>query len=77
MKITKQELAIGDTIEIGVTHEIVIGREKAWIKFGINSKVQPDENTDEAVSRVSTIINNKIMTIIEEAVTTATEYEGK
>lgn len=77
MKITKSELATGDTIEIGVTHEVQINREKAWIKFGITSKVQPEESTDEAISRVSSIIDNKIISIIESAVSTVTEYEGK
>jgi hypothetical protein len=72
-----KNLAPGDSVEIGVTHEVLIGREKSWIKMGITSKVQPDEDADEAISRVSEIVNNKIMSIIEAAVQTVTDYEGK
>jgi len=71
------ELTPGDSIEIGVTHEVLIGREKAWIKFGISTKVMPDEDADAAITRASSIVNNNIMSIIEDAVQTVTDYEGK
>lgn len=66
----------GDTIEIGVTHEVQINGDKAWIKLGVNSTVQPKETADEAIARVTDLVNTKVIEVIEKTVATVTEYEG-
>lgn len=66
----------GDTIEVGVTHEVLINGDKAWVKLGVSSHVLANENTDEAVERVADLVNKKVIEVIEKTVATVTEYEG-
>ena len=35
----------GDQITVGLTHEIVIGREHSWVKYEAHTKVRTDETT--------------------------------
>lgn len=69
-------MSAGDTIEIGVTHEVVINGDKAWIKLGINSQVLANESDDAAISRVADLVNTKVIEVIEKTVATVTKYEG-
>lgn len=61
-------LSPGDWIEISVSHQVRIDREESWIKLGANTKVREDETASEAVSRLSTFINNKVIDVIADAV---------
>lgn len=69
-------MSIGDSIEIGVTHEVVINGDKAWIKLGVNSQVLPKESDDEAIARVADLVNKKVIDVIEKTVAAVTQYEG-
>ena len=61
-------------VEVGVTHQIKIGREDAWVKIGINLDVLPNEEVTTTVDRASEIANEKIVEVIEEVVRTVNGY---
>lgn len=65
----------GDRIEIAVTHEILIGREKAWIKYAVQGTVRQEETPEAASLRLTEAVNSQIMRTIEEAVRTVEQYE--
>jgi hypothetical protein len=65
----------GDTVEIGVTHEIKIGRESAWIKAGVSTKVRPGESPDEAGERAIRYVNTQVINSIVKAVDTVQSFE--
>lgn len=60
----------GDSIEVSVTHEIVIGSEKSWVKYGASSKVQENETTEDAETRVSALVNAGVMRVVATTVET-------
>lgn len=64
------DLAPGDQIHVGVTHEILISGERSWIKYEISTKVQPDEDEEDARNRASELVNKGVMRIITETVET-------
>lgn len=59
------DLAPGDRVTIGGTHEVLIDGERAWIKVEINSAVQDGESSKDALARVGVIIENNIVAEIE------------
>lgn len=67
------ELHEGDLVECAVTHEIVIGGEKSWIKYGVSTKVQPGESRDQARERATMIVNKGVMECVKETVETVRE----
>jgi hypothetical protein len=67
----------GDTVEIVVTHEIKIGRESAWVKAGVNTKVRPGESPDEAGERAIRYVNTQVINSIVKAVETVQSFEEK
>jgi hypothetical protein len=70
------DLSPGDTVDVSVTHEIVIGREKSWIKFGVSTKVQPSELAGDAIDRASELVTQQVLFIIEDAVKAVRDYES-
>jgi hypothetical protein len=70
-------LSAGDRIELSVTHQIVINGDNSWVKLGVDSEVQKDETTDDAIERVTNLVNEKIIKAIEKTVETVNGYEGK
>lgn len=62
------QLSEGDLIEIGVTHQIRIGGEDSWVKYGVTTKVQAGENAEQARKRASMIVNKGVMDSINETV---------
>lgn len=65
-----------DTVEFGVTHEVVINDSKAWIKLGVSTKVQENETADEAAQRAYEFVNQKIIEAVEHTAQTVEEYES-
>ena len=61
-------------IEVGVTHEIKIGRESAWIKLSITEDFPVDTDYDENIAFLTRIVNKKILYVIEDTVNTINEY---
>ena len=50
----------GDTIEVGVTHEVLIGREKSWVKYGVVTKVREGETGEQASERAAIQMNEEV-----------------
>lgn len=75
----QSEIALkeGDSIEVGVTHQIRIGSEQAWIKLGVTTKVQSYETADEALQRVSDLVTEKVIQVIEQTVDVVERYESR
>ncbi len=63
-----EALSPGDVVDVAVTHEIVIGGEKSWIKYGVQSKVRTNESTKDAETRVVDHVNVAVMDAIQETV---------
>lgn len=68
MQITPKALYPGDTIEVGVTHEIKIDGETSWIKYGVHSKVQEGETAEAARLRCSEHVNDGVLRVVHETV---------
>lgn len=63
-------------IEIGVTHEIMINGDKAWVKLGITDDVEgASADIDVAIRQLSDKVNKKIIEVIENTVHTVENYE--
>ena len=65
-----------NNVEVSVTHEIKIGREKAWVKVGVNMDVPTGSNISDTTDEASDLVNEKVMQVIEDTVTTVENYEG-
>lgn len=63
-------LAPGDVIDISITHEIVIGGEKSWVKYGAQSTVRDNETTEDAEDRVAALVDAGVMKVIHRTVET-------
>jgi hypothetical protein len=61
-------LGAGDSVEVGVTHEVLIGREKSWIKLGVVTKVNEGETGEDATLRASEHIQKETTTLIKAIV---------
>ena len=62
------ELYDGDTILVGVTHEITVGRDKSWVKYEATSKVRPDEAAEDARDRVIGHVKQGVGTAVDATV---------
>ncbi len=56
------------TVEVGVTHEIVIDGEKSWVRYAVSSEVEPGETLETARERVSEHVNQGVLAVIQETV---------
>lgn len=65
-----------EQVEVGVTHQIKIGREDAWIKVAVTTDKREDESMPQAIDRTSKVVNRKILDVIEKTVKTVNEYTG-
>lgn len=74
-------------VEIGVTHQVTINGDNAWIKLSIadDYDIAPDDPTsgivtnrvktvDEAVDALSKTVNEQIIKVIEQTVETVDNY---
>jgi hypothetical protein len=75
MKIASPALSPGDTVEVAVTHEVVIHGEKSWIKYGVTSKVQPNETAEDARVRVEELVTAGVMKSVLKTVETIEEMQ--
>jgi hypothetical protein len=69
------DVSPGDTIEVAVTHQVTIGRENAWVKAGVVTKVRQDESGVEAGERATRYVNTQVINSIMQAVETVTDFE--
>lgn len=62
------------TIEIGVTHQITISGDNAWVKLSVSDDVPNDMNLDLAIDNLAKKVNEKIIDVIENTVHTVENY---
>jgi hypothetical protein len=62
------ELFSGDSILVGVTHELSVGRDKSWVKYEATTKVRPGESGDDARTRAVGHVNQSVMKVVEATV---------
>jgi len=55
-------------VEIGVTHQIKIDREDAWIKLSITDDSDKHGDIDAAIDALTVKVNKRIFDIIDETV---------
>lgn len=58
----------GDTILVGVTHQVEVGRDKSWVKYEASTKVRPGEATEQAQTRAIGHVNAAAMEAVEATV---------
>ena len=63
----------GDTVLCGVTHEILINGDKAWIKFEASTTVGADESAKQAKDRIVGYVSDAV---IDAAKVAAQAVEG-
>lgn len=63
------------SVEVGITHEIKIGREKAWIKVGVTLDLDPGEEVVSGIERATDVVNESIFKTIESTVEAVEKYE--
>ena len=68
------DLVPGDTIDVAVTHEVVINGTKSWVKLGVRSKVEPGEDAHDAVTRVADVVNVEVIKVIESTANAVITY---
>lgn len=61
---------MSDSVECGVTHEVVIDGEKSWVRYAVNSQVRDGETVEEARERVSREVNTGVLDVIRQTVET-------
>lgn len=64
-------------IEIGVTHEVVINHDKAWIRLAISDDVDDSTDMDQAIDALSDKVNARVLDVIQHTVETIDKYEEK
>jgi hypothetical protein len=64
------ELFEGDSILVGVTHEISVGRDKSWVKYEATTKLRPGEVAADARSRAVGHVNESVMKTVAVVVET-------
>lgn len=68
------ELFTGDTILVGVTHEISVGRDKSWVKYEGTTKVRPGESSEDARTRAIGHVNESVMRVVAQTVETVRRF---
>jgi hypothetical protein len=62
-------------IEVGVTHQIRIDGESAWIKLSIEDECNA-KDMDDALEALSTYVNDKVIEICAQTASTVQNYTG-
>jgi hypothetical protein len=62
------ELYEGDTILVGITHEVNVGRDKSWVKYEATTKVRPTENAQDARTRAIGHVNRSVEEAVEQLI---------
>lgn len=68
---------MSDRVSVGVTHQVRIGNEDAWIKTEYNVEVLDGETLEQATDRVNEVLQKKIFDVIESTVEAVKAYEEK
>lgn len=71
------DIAAGDRITIGVTHQIEIDGKDAWIKAEFNAAAQEGESPEDGFKRVGKVVARNIISIIERQAEVIVEHNAK
>lgn len=75
MKVAKKpELAEGDRVDVSVTHEVKIGKETSWIKYGVNTALMSGETEEQARERASSLVSAGVLKVVEKTVKSVQSY---
>lgn len=66
-----------DRVEVGITHQVRIGREDSWIKLSVALDRTDNETIDDAIYRASSIANQRVLNIVEQTVKSVQDFERK
>lgn len=61
-------LRAGDSIEMSLSAEVMVGREKNFITYKVFSRVGEEESTDEAHTRAMSVLHDKFAELVNESV---------
>lgn len=61
-------------IEVGITHQIKIDGQPSWVKLGVTNEVSDNADLAEEIDVLSDLVNEKLLTVIEQTVNTVTNY---
>jgi hypothetical protein len=64
----------GDSVEVSVTHEVKIGKETSWIKYGVHTKVQSGETEEAARNRAAELTASGALKVVEKTVKSVQSY---
>lgn len=70
----KPELQEGDRVDVSVTHELKIGKETSWVKYGINTAVQPGETEEDTRRRAAALVSAGVLKVVERTVSEVQTY---
>lgn len=72
MNVVPQEDALseGDWIDVSISHQVKIGRDESWIKYGVMTKVRAGESTEDAKTRAISHVDESVMQTIDRTVET-------
>lgn len=60
------DLDPGDTISVGISGEITVGRgQKMWPRFGVEAKVREGETAEEATDRASEFVMEQFSLFVQ------------
>lgn len=68
---------MADHITVGVTHQIEINNDRAWVKLEYTTEVLDGEGFEGAAERANQAIQDKIVNIIESSAKTVIDYENE
>lgn len=72
-----QKLNTDDSMKAGVSHEIIIDKQTAWVKFEATTTQGVDETSDDAKRRIIKFVSESVIDAVESAVNTANEVNEK
>jgi hypothetical protein len=58
----------GDSITVGVTHQIEVGRDKSWVKYEATTRLQPGEAASDARTRAVGHVNESVGVAVHQTV---------
>lgn len=77
VKLMRPTLNEGDRVDVSVTHEVKIGKETSWIKYGVNTAVVTGETEEQARVRATSLVSAGVLKVVEDVVESVQNYNEK
>lgn len=61
-------LRVGDTIEMGITSVVKIGRDENWISYKITTRLGEGETEEQAHNRGMSVLHRRFKQLVNESV---------